>query len=1100
MMCTNGLQFYRKFLVTPVGFALFLVFFCQVSKAQTGVKFTHLTNQDGLSQSTVQAMVKDRYGFMWFGTQDGLNRYDGYQFKVYRHQPKDTTSLRKSHIMCLYEDRQGMLWVGTNNGGLSLLDRKTDGFRHYREMIGDQPGLSQRTITSLYEDRQGNFWVGTFWKLNLLDRKTGKVIQYAHDPSDPQSLSNDGILCMLEDRHNQLWIGTTNGLNIMDRKTKKFKRFFSTNDSTSISDNNIRTIYEDSLGRLWVGTSRGLNLYDHKTGKFKRYLQDYVHPGGPGDNEINTIADAGKGRLWIGTKNTLDLFDVIKNNFTHFRSDANQPTSLNKNANVTAMLRADGILWVGTYQGGINKYDEQLSFFDIRRNNPQDWESLSFNIITSFAERADGKIWIGTGGGALNLWDRQTNKFLRYNPDPLPNRLSTWSVLSLHQGKKYLWIGTYGSGVDRFDEETQTFTNIPKGDHPNQLNNEAVYAILEDRSGKLWLGTNGGGVNLLDPVSGIVTKYLHNPDDKNTVGGNFIRCFLEDSKGNIWIGSTGGVSVFKPSTKSFSHYNQTNSQLESDMVFSFYEDNKGNIWIGTLGGGLNKLDAITGKIYVYSTFDGLPDNTINSIVADGNGFLWISTNNGLTRFDPVKNQFRNHGLDNGIQSFEFSQGAGIKTSNGDILFGGINGFNLIQPNLLIENKNVTPVVITGFRLMNKEVIPGENAPLQYNILETKEITLAHNQSFFTFEFAALGFTAPGKNSYAYMLEGFDDNWIYSGTNRRATYTNLSPGKYVFRVKAANNDGLWNETETKILITIRPPYWQTWWFRLLAISLLAASVIFFYRSRVRVMKNQKKLLELQVQERTESLAAMTREEKKARQEADEANKELEHKNKELEQFAYVASHDLQEPLRTISSFVELLQVQYRGKLDERSDKYLSYITQASDRMKVLINDLLEYSRLGRKKERAKVDCQALVKELMVDLARVITESKAEISIGELPVIQAYPSELKQVFQNLIVNAIKFSRKDQLPKIEINAYKKENHWEFSVKDNGIGIDPQHSDRIFIIFQRLHTRNEYEGSGIGLSNCRKIIEMHKGRIWVESKPGVGSTFCFTIPEVRN
>lgn len=1095
---------FRKQAIKPLSFFIFLALFllrCSESGAQQGIRFTHLTNQDGLSQSTVQAILKDRYGFMWFGTQDGLNRYDGNEFKVYRHHPKDSGSLRKSHIMCLYEDRQGSLWVGTNNGGLSLLDRKTNSFKHYREMEGDRGGLSQRTVTSMYEDSEGNFWIGTYWKLNLLNRKTGEVTQFAHDPSNTQSISNDAILCMMEDRYKQLWIGTTNGLNILDRKTGTFKRFFHTADSNSLSDNNIRTIYEDSLGRLWIGTVRGLNLYDHATGTFKRYLQDPSMSGGPGDNEINAITYAGGGKMWIGTKSTLDLFDPAKNLFTYHKSDANQPTGLNKNANITSLYRKDGILWVGTYQGGINKYDEQLSFFDIRKNNPNDWESLSFNVVSSFAEAKDGKIWIGTGGGALNLWDRQTNKFLRYNPDPTTNSLSTWGVLSLHQGrsKRYLWIGTYGGAVDRFDQETKTFMNIPHGQDPQQLNNEAVYAILEDQRGQLWFGTNGGGVNVLDPNSGEIKKYIHNPDDKNTVGGNYIRCFLEDRKGNIWIGSTGGVSVYHPATKSFIHYNQNNSVLESDMIFSFLEDSKGNIWIGTLGGGLNKLDARTGKITIYTTFDGLPDNTINSIVEDGKGYLWISTNNGLSRFDPSNNSFRNHGFDNGIQSYEFSQGAAIKTSSGDLLFGGVNGFNIIQPDLLIENKNIPPVVITSFRLMNREVIPGDDSPLKNDILETKSITLSHNQSFFTFEFAALGFTSPGKNSYAYMLEGFDKDWIHSGTSHRATYTNLAPGRYVFRVKAANNDGLWNEKVTSIEIIIQPPYWQTWWFRLLVMILITALILFIYQSRVRVMRKQKKLLEQQVLERTQSLAMMTREERKARQEADEANKELEHKNKELEQFAYVASHDLQEPLRTISSFVQLLQVQYKGKLDERSDKYLSYITQASDRMKVLINDLLEYSRLGRKKEKGTVNCQVLVNELRVDLDKMITENNAVINTGLLPILRAYPSELKQVFQNLIVNAIKFSKKDQSPEIEIKAVRKDHLWEFSVQDNGIGIDPQHSERIFIIFQRLHTRNEYEGSGIGLSNCRKIIELHKGRIWVESKPGEGSRFCFTIPDSK-
>jgi ligand-binding sensor domain-containing protein/signal transduction histidine kinase len=1072
-----------------------------VSTAQSNIKFTHLTNLDGLSQSTVQAIAKDKYGFIWFGTQDGLNRYDGYSFKVYRHQPKDSTSLRTSHILTLHTDHDQNLWVGTANGGLSRYDHERDAFIHYKESTDTHEGLSHKTVTAIHEDKQNNLWVGTHWKLNLLDRKTGKVTQFAHDPADAGSISSNGISCITEDSRGNLWVGTYEGLNKFDRKSKKFNRYVSTDDPASISSNTIRTIYEDAKGRLWIGTNKGLNLFDPSKETFKRCQINTDSQLPLGEIDVTAIDDAANGKLWVGTLYFLGLFDVDGNMFTQFSSNPNIPTTLNKNGNVTAMMYDKGILWVGTSQGAINKYDESLTYFHTYTNNPTNELSLSFNVVTSFAEKTDGDIWISTAGGALNLWDRKKNIFNRYFPDTAnKNSLSSWGLLCLWQSKKnnYLWIGNYGNCMDRYDAATNTFKHYTKGDAPDQLNNDAVYALFEDSKGNIWMGTNGGGANVLDQETGIITKYVTDPNNNRSISGNFIRCFTEDKNGNIWIGSSAGVSVFDPQTRRFTRYTQDNIALESDVIYSLYEDNKGNMWIGTLGGGLNKFDLQTKKLTIYTTNEGLPDNTINNIVEDGKGYLWLSTNNGLSRFDPRTAVFDNSSLDNGIQSLEYSLGAGLKTNKGEILFGGINGFNIVDPGNLRKNNTPPPVVITDFKLFNKHVaIAEDGSPLKKSILETKEITLSYNQSIITFEFTALGFTAPEKNQYAYMLEGFDKDWNYAGNERRATYTNLNPGEYVFRVKASNNDGLWNEKGTSIVLTILPPFWQTWWFKLLAGATLIGIVLLIYKIRVRAIHAQKALLEQQVQERTQSLALMTLEERKARQQADEANKELEKKNIELEQFAYIASHDLQEPLRTTSTSAELLERKYKGKLDESADKCLSFIIHSTDRMRVLISDLLDYSRIGKKKELMKVDCKEIVQAVVSDLGTAIDEAGAIIKVNELPVLDGYSTEIKQLFQNLIINAVKFRKKGVAPDIRIESEKTDGYWKFSVSDNGIGMDPQYGEKIFAIFQRLHTRNEYPGSGIGLSHCKKIAELHKGKIWVDSAPGQGSTFHFTIKE---
>lgn len=1062
------------------------------------VKFTHLTNMDGLSQSSVQAILKDKYGFMWFGTQDGLNRYDGYTFKVYRHQPKDPGSLRKSHITSLYEDRQGNLWVGTLNGALSMYDRKHDSFIHFKETNGELTGLSQKTITALYEDRENNFWVGTYWKLNLLNRQTGQVTQFGHDAKDPASISNDGITAIFEDSKNNLWIGTSAGLNVLDQKTKKFKRYFHEDArSNSLSHNHITVIKEDSRGRLWIGTDDGLNLFDPATESFTYSRNDPSNPTSISNSRITAIENADNGKLWIGTGTSLELFDADKM-FIHFTSNPNDPTSLFRNSSIMSLLYdKEGILWAGTSQGGINRYDKHLTYFDTYRNNPGDPLSLSYNAVSSFAENRDGDIWIGTGGGALNLWKRSDNQFIRYNPDPLnKNSLSNWGILCLYQSKKndYLWIGTYGSCIDRYDPKTNTFKHYTKGSAPDQLNNDAAYTIFEDSQGNIWIGTNGGGVNVLDPATGIITKHLSNSDNPNTVAGNYVRCFYENKKGNIWIGTTAGLSRFDPVTGNFTRYDQNNTAMESDVIYSLYEDRKGNMWAGTLGGGLNLVDN-TGNITTYTVNDGLPDNTINSIQEDDKGCLWLSTNNGISCFDPAKKTFKNSSVYNGIQSFEFSQGAGFKTRKGDILFGGVNGFNIFNPAYLPENKNIPPVIITNFKLFNKTVtINEENSPLKQDITQTKSLTLSYKQSIITFEFAALGFTASAKNQYAFQLEGFDKEWN-TGYQRMATYTNLDPGVYIFKVKAANNDGLWNEEVTSLRLIITPPFWKTWWFKVLVILIISGSAYAFYKIRIRTISKHKRLLEQKVEQRTKSLAAMTESERIARQEADRANEELEKKNIELEQFVYIASHDLREPLRTTSGFVNLLQKNYKGKLDEKADSYFAYILQAAERMKRLINDLLDYSRVGNNKEMEQLNCNIILEEVVTDLGVALNEAQANITADRLPMIMGYSTSLKQLFQNLTANAIKFRKKGVAPEIRIMAEEKEDAWQFSFADNGIGIEKKHTEKIFVIFQRLHNRQEYEGSGIGLAHCKKIVDLHNGKIWVESVPGEGSTFHFTI-----
>jgi signal transduction histidine kinase len=598
---------------------------------------------------------------------------------------------------------------------------------------------------------------------------------------------------------------------------------------------------------------------------------------------------------------------------------------------------------------------------------------------------------------------------------------------------------------------------------------------------------------MYDPISGSFIHHLHNNDDSNSINNNYILSIFEDSAGLLWIGTSGtGLSCYNKESKTFSNF------PEAVNVFNIHAPASGNLWLGNEE-GLIYFDKRKRHFETYTTKDGLPDNSISGILEDAKGNLWISTINGLSHFDLPAKKFYNYNVEDGLQSNHFNENAHLKSRNGTMYFGGPNGFNEFFPDNIKEDGYDPGLAMTGFQVFNKElqVAVDENdpSPLKQHISVTKEIKLPYSSSVISFEFASLNFTSPRKKQYAYMLEGFDKEWNF-GKNNQATYTNLDPGRYKFKVRSTLSNGEWSSRVIEITLTVTPPFWFTWWFKTLFLLFILGSLGTFIATRVIAIRKRERELKRLVAERTRQLAHSMEEEKKARHLTDLANKELERKNIELEQFAYIASHDLQEPLRTTSGLVELLQQQYQGRLDEKADKYFTYIMQASDRMKLLIKNLLDFSRIGNKKVLEQVDCNTVLSDVLADLGMAINEAGAEISNNKLPVINGYPTELKQLFQNLVTNAIKFRKKDVSPVINISAKKLAGSWEFAFADNGIGIEEKFNERIFVIFQRLHTRTEYEGTGIGLSHCKKIVELHQGKIWLKSVLGQGSIFYFTLP----
>ncbi len=1092
--------------------AMMLPFFYSGAVAQGyGPVFSHLTTSNGLSQNSVFAIIKDYKGFMWFATDEGLNKYDGYQFTTYKHDPANKQSISNNSIYDIKEDSAHNLWVVTA-GGLDRFDRARESFTHFT--LPDKSAM----IKNICLDRKQQLWLSTTGGVVLFDAGTSTFKFFTNKPGDSNTLSNNFVYRILEDEDGKLWVGTRNGLNRFNPLTHQFEHFFhQPGNRSSIGEGYIKALWKDRKGNIWIGTQgSGIARYQRNNNTFINYSYQAGRKDWINHNDILSFTESLNGDLWIGTENGgINIFDKVNNRFVHYQNNEFDPSSISGNS-IHSLYRDDiGNIWAGTWSNGINFFPVHGKKFKHFQHIPDNNNSLSNDLVLSISSDEEQKIWIGTDGGGLNRFDPLTRRFTRYNANnPAATHLFNNYVVTVSEFRKEEVIaGFHRGGIDIFNTVTGHFKHYaPPAVNPNRLSAPSINVVYKDRQQNVWLGCSDNvGIYLFDVNSHHFLNYAPNDRVGNTINGGRVFVMYETRAGNFYIGGDKGLDLFDRKTGIFTHqqHQPGNAQsISNDMVYSISEDSTGNLWIGTAG-GLNYFNIKLGTFMCYNEKDGLPNNTVWGILQDRHGNLWISTNKGISRFNPYTKKFRNYTTSDGLQDNAFKLGAAYQLPSGEMFFGGVNGFNAFHPDGIIDNTMIPPVYLTGLSIFNKPVVVGNKGPLNKSINEIDGITLAYNQSVFTVEFAALNFTHPENNNYAYLLEGFEKEWNYVGNKRSATYTNLYPGTYIFKVKASNNDGVWNETATQLIITVIPPFWLTWWFVMLLALLIIGAVAALYGYRVNVIQQQKVLLQQQVDVQTRQLVLSNKVERAARLEAEQArldsdearqqlfrtNETLLVKNKELEQFAFVASHDLQEPLRTTTGFVHLLQQQYQGRLDERADKYLAFILSASTRMKTLICDLLDFSKIGNKAALELVDCNAVVQNVLMDIQVAITESAAEIKVDELPLLPGYPTEIKLLFQNLLLNAIKFRKKTVAPVITISARHIDGYWEFAVSDNGIGIAPQYNEKIFDIFQRLHTRNEYDGSGIGLSHCKKIVSLHHGKIHVTSTLGVGSTFYFTL-----
>ncbi len=861
------------------------------------LRFAHLSIEDGLSHGMVLRIVQDDLGFMWFGTADGLNRYDGHTFKVYKSNPDDPGSLRSDSIWALYVDRAGTLWVGTEGGGLSYLDRDTDSFVHYLHDPDDAHSLSNDGVTVIYEDQAGVLWVGTATGgLNRLDRAVGRAVgradsqaegqgtgqftHYRHDPDDPQSLSSDGVISLFEDSEGVLWVGTSEGLNRFDRDAGTFTRYQNDPaDPHSLSHNSVWVIHEDQNGALWIGTAGGgLSRFNRaasrETEQFTHYQFDPDDEQSLSNDIVFALHELPGGDFLVGTYGGgLNRFNPQTGRSIRYESDRFDPYSLSSNHIRSIYADRSGVLWIGTEGGGINRNDPPYKRFLHYRAVPGDPNSLSHNFITALHEGRDGALWIGTLDGGLNRLDQETGEFTHYRHDPSdPDSLSDDNVTGIYEDHLgVLWAATGDGGLDRLDRASGRFTHYRRdsGD-PGSLSTDALYTVYEDRDNRLWIGTNGGGLALFDRETERFTHYRYNPADPHSLSHDRVNAIYEDRVGHLWIGTSGGgVNRFDRETGQFTRYQadmDDPDSLSNDVVFAIHEDQAGNLWIGTAG-GLNRFDPTTETFINYRETDGLPSNLIAGILEDENGNLWLSTGRGLVKMDPRTETIRSYDAGDGLQSAQFQPGAYDKGQDGMMFFGGVNGFNAFHPEEIKDNPFKPPIVLTALYQ------GGDKVPLDQAVETVDAITMRWPNNFFEFEFAALNYVQPKKNQHAYILEGFDRDWNHIGNRHFGRYTNLPGGTYTLRLRGANNDGVWNEEAATLRVTVIPPIWNTTWFRVSAALLALGGAGAFFAVRIRAMEAQRRQLETQVAERTQELTLEIAERKQAEQALRTRNKDL-----------------------------------------------------------------------------------------------------------------------------------------------------------------------------------------------------------------------------------
>ena len=1043
------------------------------------LKFRNYTILEGLPSTSITSIVQDKQGFMWFGTRDGLSRFDGFDFENFYKNPADSTSLSHNQVQTVFVDRSDRLWVGTKNG-LNMYSREKGFIRFYS---GTSPHtLSSNSIHTITEDDQGYIWIGTAHGLNRLDPKDGTFTRHLQNSKHPDRTGSNYIKKVYFSSKNELWIITDQGVSQFDSNTSVFTHF-----DLGISNSELRqanfasAITESSDGRLWVGDTMGLWYFDQNTQHFERYQG---HNNSLTAISVRSIIEDKKGHLLVGAYSGLYSINLRDNSVKTIQHDDADAHSLSANSIHSIYKDNSNNIWLGTWSGGVSYLDKNFDKF----RHYSKISGLSYPVVSAFVEDKNHNLWIGTEGGGLNYFDRKTGKFTVFKNDSnSKNSLSTNNVHDIVLDKKgNLIVATFGGGLNYLDlsQDPLRFTQFTVDPtKKGSIRTNYILTIMNDSRDRVWVGTSNDGLSLFDKDNGVFTQI----DDEINKKSQILSLF-ENEEGKIITGGANGLAEVNLITKKldYSKFSTFNSRIK-EHVLAIYQNKNGDYWLATEGEGLIFMTGDYTKITSYQKIDGLPNDVVYGILPDNSGNLWLSTHSGLSRFNPVTRSFENHTVHDGLQSNEFNFDAYAKTEAGELIFGGINGFNVFYPSHIKTHTPVAPVQLTDFKINEKTVRVGKSdSPLHKPIQETEIIELESNQSLFSFDFISLNYAQPGTIEYAYKLEGFSEAWLDIGQRRQITFTNLEPGTYTLHIKASNGEQDWNQSVASVQIKILPPFWKTWWAYLgyMVLALVVAFTIWTY-----------------IKLRLQDINALK--EERLNREKDEELHEM-----KLQFFTNI-SHEFRTPLTLILGPIERLR-HNKKNISPVVQNELGTIERNAKSLLRHVNNLLDF----RKDETGKLTLKAangnfikFTRETCLSFQHVAEEKSIDYQVHtESDVLKLCfdRDKMEIVLYNLLSNAFKFTPNGGRVKVSIETEEesanteKKSYVKVKVQNSGSGITSQHIQKIFDRFYQvdsIHTASQ-ASSGIGLALSKRLVEMHHGRIVATSVLDESTTITFRIP----
>ena len=1040
--------------------------------------FTHLMNEPGETVGEIRAITQDPLGFIWFAGKNGLARYDGYRYVTYKASADDPRGLTNNNISNVLVDREGELWFTSEGGGVMRYHREMDRFHSYRHDIDDPSGLPSDGVYSLYEDSHGVLWAGTYNGLSYYDRTADRFVNVLANTNIAKFPITD-IIQIGEDEY--MFTTMKGGVFRWHRPTDRLTQYLpdSNNGLTSAT---FFSLYKDKVGTIWVGSNIGLSIYNAYEEVFKP-IDLSAAMNDRSSLMISHIFQDSSDVLWLSTDGG-GLIYVLPDSreIGVYSPRPGAKSSLSSYTIRTVMEDNNGDLWIGAFPRGVNFFDRSNDYFNTYRDFARSNSGVYVNNVWGIEEDEKGNLFVGTDGAGLVYYDRQARTISTlYDGEDLNKLLKLQKVLSLFiDSRNNLWAGSWNQGLARMNLKTKEVRHYRADIHdPNTLLSNNVWQIYEDSKDNIWVSTSrgAGGVHRYNEEEDNFTAYRHDPEVPRSAANINSWGVFESRHGGLWSGSNIGIDIYNYETDDFTHltHDPNNPDTVSDpWVTAFYEDSRGKFWVATGGGGLNLFNASTRKkVKDYRVKDGLANDSIFGILEDDSQNLWLSTRGGLSRFNPVTEEFTNYTSVNWLQDEQFNINSALKLKSGELVFGGINGFTIFDPNDVTSNTYIPPVYLTELKVFGEKVVPAKKgSPLKTDIQQAQSVAFSPEQSVFSFQFTALNYRAYQDNKYMYRLKGFDKDWIGPTSINQVIYTNLDAGDYVFEVKGSNNMGMWNDDVRAINVKILPHHWETWWAYMLY-SLIIASVIFWYVYSSRKIIGYQKI----------------------------TMKNLQQIDKLKDKFVASTSHELRTPLFGIVGLAETFLADSKDKLTEAEQNTLNLIVVSGKRLIAQVNDILDFSKIRDNSLAINTKPTSLYEicEMTISLTQPLLFNKNVEVINEvkrdLPAVMADDHRLQQILINLVSNAFKFTDKGQ---VKLSARVKDDDMLISVSDSGRGIPKEKFHELFKEFTQLEdvdTRGQ-GGAGLGLSITKKLVELQGGTVWVQSKPGVGSTFNFTLP----